>query len=293
MKKMIVLVLVCLLMTWGCASIVYVSQESGRGQLMTATDDVPLQPTALFVTTFDDSTPDVSHDGKWVAFKRVVGGFDRIIVRKVDDAAGTTEKDLAQGLRPRWSPAGDWVLFRNQGKIHRIRPDGTSLTQITNPPAGVTDIFGHDFWNANTLVFGRGTGTGPGQNVGIYLQEITTATVTGPVLACSQPVVSHDGSRMTCENRIYLAAATMHYIRVFAVPSLQVVSTITFMYGPNPTTVQNVGGVAFSADDERLLFSAVPPNETKREIYSIKLDGSDMKRLTTNGWDDVYPDGYN
>ena len=74
MKKLIVFVLACLLMMWGCASIVYVSQETGKGQLMTAMDQVPLQPSALFVTAFDDSTPDVSHDGKWVAFKRVVGG---------------------------------------------------------------------------------------------------------------------------------------------------------------------------------------------------------------------------
>jgi Tol biopolymer transport system component len=73
---------------------------------------------------------------------------------------------------------------------------------------------------------------------------------------------------------------------------MQALNNIMFMYGPNPTTVQNLGGIAFSADDERLLFSAIPPNETKREIYSIKLDGSDLKRLTTNVWDDFYPDGY-
>lgn len=294
MKKLIVFVLACLLMTWGCASIVYVSQETGKGQLMTAMDQVPLQPSALFVTAFDDSTPDVSHDGKWVAFKRVVGGFDRIIVRQVGDAAGTTERDLAQGLRPRWSPAGDWVLFRNQGKIYRIRPDGTSLSQITTPPAGVTDIFGHDFWNANTIVFGRGTGTGPGQTVGIYLQDIATATVTGPILAGSQPVVSHDGSRMVYEIKFYFGWGIIHYIQILAVPTLQFVNRIGFQYGPNATTVQNVSGIAFSADDERLLFSAIPPNETKREIYSIKVDDTTgaTQRLLTNTWDDVYPEGY-
>jgi Tol biopolymer transport system component len=294
MKKMIVLVLVCLLMTWGCASIVYVSQETGRGQLMTATDEVPLLPSALFMTAFDDSMPDVSHDGKWVAFKRVVGGFDRIIVRKVDDAAGTTEKDLAQGLRPRWSPAGDWVVFRNQGKIYRIRPDGTSLTQITNPPAGVTDIFGHDCWDANTLVFGRGTGSMPGQTVGIYLQDIPTGTVTGPVLAGSNPVVSHDGTLLASEVKIPLAAMMLHYININRIPSLQHVNRFSFAYGPNATTIQNIGGIAFSANDERLLFSAIPPNETKREIYSIKVDDTTgaTQRLLTNAWDDVYPDGY-
>jgi len=292
MKKMIVLVLVCLLMTWGCASIVYVSQETGRGQLMTATDEVPLLPSALFVTAFDDSMPDVSHDGKWVAFKRVVGGFDRIIVRKVDDAAGATEKNLAQGTRPRWAPAGDWIIFRNQGKIYRIRPDGTSLTQITTPPANTPDNFGHDYWNANILVFGRGTGTLPGQTVGIFLQEITTGTVTGPVLAGSMPVVSHNGSLMASEVKIATGAALFHFINIYEIPALRFVYRIGFTYGPNNPSISNAAHFAFSADDARLLFSAIPPNETKREIYSIKLDGSDLKRLMTNVWDDFYPEGY-
>ena len=126
MKKHLAILMACLAMTWGCASVVYVSQQTGKGQLMSATDEVPLQPSALFVTAHDDSMPDVSHDGRWVAFKRVVGGVDRIIVRQVGDAAGTTERDIAQGTRPRWSPSGSWVLFRNQGKICQVRPDGTS-----------------------------------------------------------------------------------------------------------------------------------------------------------------------
>jgi Tol biopolymer transport system component len=292
MKKMIVLVLVCLLMTWGCASVVYVSQETGRGQLMTATDESPLQPSALFVTAFDDSMPDVSHDGKWVAFKRIVGGFDRVIVRKVDDAAGASEKNLAQGTRPRWAASGDWIVFRNQGKIYQVRPDGTSLTQITNPPAGITDNFGHDYWNANIVVFGRGTGTGSGDTVGIYLQDITTGTVTGPVLAGSMPVVSHNGSLMASEVKIATGAALFHFINIYEIPALRFVYRIGFTYGPNNPSISNVGGIAFSADDARLLFSAIPPNETKREIYSIKLDGSDLKRLTTNVWDNFYPEGY-
>lgn len=119
MKRRIVLVMACLAMTWGCASIVYVSQETGKGQLLSATDEVPLQPSALFVTAHDDSMPDVSHDGRWVAFKRIVGGADRIIVRQVGDAAGTTERDIAQGTRPRWSPLGSWVLSATRGRSAR------------------------------------------------------------------------------------------------------------------------------------------------------------------------------
>jgi Tol biopolymer transport system component len=97
---------------------------------------------------------------------------------------------------------------------------------------------------------------------------------------------------MSCEIKYHFGWGTMHYIQIYAVPSMQAAGSIAFTYGPNATTVQNVANVAFSADDERLLFSAVPPGETKREIYSIRLDGTGITRLTTNGWDDVYPDGY-
>jgi len=294
MKKILVFLMACLVMTSGCAFVAYVSQESGKGQLMTALEGSPLNPSPLFVTAFDDSMPSVSHDGKWVAFKRVVGGFDRIIVRQTGDAAGTTEKDLAQGTRPRWAPGDDWVLFRNQGKIYRIRPDGTSLAQITNPGTTVTDNFGHAYWNANTIVFGRGTGTGPGQVVGIYLQDLAAASATGILSGYSMPAVAHSGTMMACEVKYYFGWGIVHYISIFEIPSLQYLYTIQFTYAPGSPSpsITGVSGVAFSADDSRLFFSAIPPNETKREIYSIKLDGSDLKRLLTNTWDDVYPEGY-
>ena len=295
MKKLIVFLMACLVMTWGCASVVYVSQESGKNQLMKSKDNSPLQPQALFATAYDDSMPDVSHDGKWVAFKRVVGGFDRIIVRQTHDAVGATEKDLTQGTRPRWAPAGDWILFRDQGKICRIKPDGTMRTQITNPAATVTDNFGHDFWNASTIVFARGTGTaiGTGQTVGLYLQDLNTAVVTGPVLAsCYAPVVSHNGLLMGCELKFATGPAIIHYINTYEIPALRAVNRISFTYGPNNPSISNAANFAFSSDDSKYFFSAIPPGGTKREIYSIGFGGAGLTPLTNNGWNDDYPEGY-
>ncbi len=292
MKKLLVLMMACLLATWGCYNVVYVSQETGKGQLVSAVDNVPLSPVAMFVTAFDDSMPDVSHDGKWVAFKRVVGGVDRIIVRQLGDAAGTTEKDIAQGARPRWSPTDSWILFRSQGKIWQVRQDGTLLTQITAPPAGMTDDYGHDFWNVSTIVFGRGTS----QTVGLYLQDLTTSAVTGPFAAGSNPVVSHNGSLLVSEVKIPTGPALLHYINVNRIPSLQYVNRFGFAYGPNPTTIQNIGGIAFSGNDTRLFFSALPPNQAKRDLFSLEVNGSSgqapLQLTTTNGWDEIYPEGY-
>jgi hypothetical protein len=295
MKKLLVLVMACLLTTWGCYNIAYVSQETGKEQLMSAVDNVPLSPVPMFVTNFDDSMPDVSHDGTRVAFKRIVGGVDRIIVRQVGDAAGTTEKDIAQGTRPRWSPTDGWILFRNQGKIFQVRPDGTLLTQITNPPAGMTDDYGHDYWNVSTIVFSRGTAAMP-QTLGLYLQDLTTAAVTGPFAAGSQPVVSHDGTLLVSEVKVPTGPALFHFININRIPSFQYVNRFSFAYGPNPTTIQNISGIGFSGNDTRLLFSAVPPNETKRDLYSLEVNGSSgqtpLQLTTTNGWNEFFPDGY-
>ena len=94
--------------------------------------------------------------------------------------------------------------------------------------------------------------------------------------------------------KIATGPALLHFININKIPTLQFVNRIGFAYGPVSTSVQNVSGIAFSADDQRLLFSAIPPNETKREIYSIKVDDTTglTSRLLTNTWDDFYPDGY-
>ena len=55
MKKHLVLLMACLAATWGCASVVYVSQETGKGQLMSATAEVPLQPSARIVNAYGDA----------------------------------------------------------------------------------------------------------------------------------------------------------------------------------------------------------------------------------------------
>jgi hypothetical protein len=141
-------------------------------------------------------------------------------------------------------------------------------------------------------VFGRGTS----QAVGLYLQDLTTGALTGPFAAGRNPVVSHDGALLAWEERVALAPMTLHYVHVNRIPSFQHVNLFTFTDYPGQQGIRNVGGVAFSADDRRLLFSALPPNETRRDLYSLEVSGpssqTPLRLTTTGGWDEVYPDGY-
>jgi hypothetical protein len=283
MKKLLFLVLISAIMVWGCSALVYVSDT---GQLMKAREDAPLLPSNLFTTNNSGKMPDVSNDNKWVAFTR--SPDDKVVYRKMD---GSLEKVLTQkGSWPRWSPNGDRILFydQDQNKRYIYKIMGETLTEYNLP-----DNYGHDWWNSETVVYGRKTGSNvPGYDVGLYLFEISTTNDIGPFLPCRYPVVSRDGKLMACELPLSLAAVTYHIIKIYNVPSLSLKSTITFARIPNVPSIWNVGGFSFSGDNQRLLFSATPPNETQREIYSVNVDGTDIERLSTITGNDIQPSGY-
>ena len=283
MKKLVLLVLISAIMVWGCSALVYVSDT---GQLMKAREVAPLQPSNLFITNNGGKMPDVSNNNNWVAFSR--GPDDKIVFRKMD---GSMEKVLTQkGSWPRWSPNGDRILFWDQDQNKRYI---YKITEETLTGYNLPDNYGHDWWNSDTIVYSRRTGSNmPGQDFGLYFYEISTNQDIGPALPCRYPVVSRDGKLMACDLNLSLMAVTYHYIKIFDVPSLRLRSTITFARIPNVPSIWNVGAFSFSGDNERLLFSATPPNETQQEIYSVKTDGTNMKRLSTISGNDTQPSGY-
>ena len=65
-------------------------------------DSVALPPSGLLLTCFDYSIH-ILAPRQVAAFSRSSAAFMSIIVRKVDDAAGMSEKDLATGPGPGWS----------------------------------------------------------------------------------------------------------------------------------------------------------------------------------------------
>lgn len=279
MKKFLFPVLICAVMVCGCSSLVYVSDT---GQLMKARETAPLQPSNLFTTNNSGKMPDVSNDNKWIAFTQSDG---TIVYRKMD---GSLEKPIRKGSWPRWSPNGDRILFWDQDKRYIYK-----LLDETCPGYDLPDNYGHDWWDSDTVVYGRKTGSNaPGEEVGLYFFKISTNTDTGPALPCRYPVVSRDGKLMACDLYLRLAAVTYHYIKIFNVPSLSLKSTITFARIPDVPSIWNVGTYSFSGDNERLLFSATPSNETQQEIYSVKVDGTGMNRLSTIPGNDIQPSGY-
>jgi Tol biopolymer transport system component len=93
-----------------------------------------------------------SPDGSWIAYQRPYG----VITLVHPD--GSDRHDVPMSLpagsgavNPTWSPDGDWIIFSltssGTANIYRMRPDGSSLTQITTEP-GVDEQT--PFWTSNT-----------------------------------------------------------------------------------------------------------------------------------------------
>jgi len=297
MKKLVVIALfACLVCLVACSGLVYTQYgpAPANPQIWWIPKDNLPQP--LYPTSSVDRMPDVSHDGKTVAFTKTIGTSGRIIVRDLSDVSGATERNLTSGYRPRWSPSGAWILFTDQQKIFMIKWDGTGRQQITNPTgewAGWADDFGHDFLNDNTIIFTRRMLTNANESI-LLVQDVNAATVY-PLFAGSDPVVSHDSKLLAFKGHKYpKGPATFESFYIYEMsPTWRVKLKLDYVFYPGapPPPIPNPDTYGFSYDDDLLLFSSLVSTPSKYTLFRMKVDGTDVQRIDTPS-EARYPDGF-
>lgn len=282
----------------GCTRVVFVSDRDGRRQIYTSWENGEFQ-TNISNNGYADEFPDISPEADRIVFasQRESSGQNLYVM----DLAGANLQPLTSGsgqrTRPRWAP-NDRIAFvfpaaSQNAQIWTVKSDGTGLGQATFPGSMESDDAGHDFFAAGRkIVFSRFDRAAGGHDL-----YTTAADGSGAIQRITQtadisetlPAVSHDGALLAC--RAFYNAASRDVIRIFQVEGWTLVREI----GLPPLVEGNISGIDFSRDDQRLFFSAqammgtTPTPQARQEIFSIRLDGSDLQRLTANQFSDVSP----
>ena len=99
--------------------------------------------------TFTPAAPEISPDGRHVAFGVVTAGRQRLWVRDLDSFTSRSLPGTEGGYRPFWSPDSRTIAFFANGELKRTDPAGGPALTICDSPTG---FFGA--WSkGNTILF--------------------------------------------------------------------------------------------------------------------------------------------
>ena len=100
------------------------------------------KPREFLPGTPDQSTAEISPDGRWVAYVSVAEDIvRRVYAASFPDGSGKREISPDGGETPHWRPDGKELFFTNAGKLMAVHTDTTGATIDAGPPQPLFDVF--------------------------------------------------------------------------------------------------------------------------------------------------------
>jgi len=251
------------------------------------------QNSITVITQVVDGYPALSPDGKQIVFTSNRSGTYQIYTCNTE---GENIKQLTHSsgsnATPVWSPNGDKIVFAserdNDSEIYIMNADGTAQTRLTNQPG---DDSHPQFSPDGSKIIFNSPRTTPDLSVPWLEQftEIYTMDTEGNNLeqltsfksVCTYPSYSQDG------RKIAFRRITRDPGLNWALDSIEINSEIYVMNsdGSNPTNISNCeaydGWPCWMPDSKTIIFTSNRGGiGFKGQLYSVRTDGSGLKRIT-------------
>ena len=242
-------------------TIVFVStRQESHGEIYSMLDD-DTDATRLTFNAVQDAAPLLSPDGTKITFRRELNP-PNVFVMNVD---GTSPIGLAPGKRAEWSPDGT-KLALVADSIGVMNSDGTGRVwlrvggnYVAWSPDGTKLAYVSNGLNGQAVdeiytVFTNGTGA-------------TRITFDG--VAKNSLAWSPDGTKFT-----YGAAGNVHIVNA---------------NGSGLISPAVGRSSRWSPDGQRVIF-VTDAHDGNDEIYSVRIDGNDLRNMSQNSFDETDPD---
>ena len=236
------------------------NRDAGTGEIYIMIDD-GTRPTRLTFNGVKDAAPLLSPDGAKITFRRELNPPNVFVMNR----DGSSQVGLAPGNRAEWSPDGA-KLALVADSLAVLNSDGTGIhyfsvgaTYVTWSPDGtklayVSNGLGGQAANDVYTINSNGTGA----------QRLTTDGLTKSSLAWSP-----DGTKL-----LFSAAQAVCVVNVDG----------TGLASPSAGR-----DARWSPDGQRIIF-VTDTYDGNEEIYTMRLDGSDLTNLSRNPANESDPD---
>jgi Tol biopolymer transport system component len=216
-----------------------------------------------------------SPDGKTIAFSSMVSGQEGIYV--VDTLGGTPARILqGEGVGVTWSPDGKWIAFAKGGSVFRMKPNGDSVTQLTDPINAIRPSWSPD---GSKIAFIERDASG---YTSLWVYDVVKASSSMIVSRGDYPSwIPSSGEIVVLDGQYDPYSGYTAYAFIAVNPTTTNARLINSF-----TATASCGFSAMSPAGTDIVFGALPSNDYS-EVYRYNLAATTNYQLTTDGGD--YP----